>query len=328
MDGAGRELTYAEAVSEATDQAMELDPSVFVIGQGTRDRGQIFGTVAGLFEKYGSERVVEMPLSEQAVAGVAVGAALEGLRPIVVLQRTDFAFLVMDQLLNHAAKWRFMFGGKEKVPITLRLITGRGWGQAPQHSQSLHATFGHFPGVRVVAPTQPDDAKGLLLNSIFSDDPTVFIEARPLHQLRGPVAEAPYLVPFGKARILRPGNDVTLVAVSHFVPDARKAAETLAAEGVSVEVIDPVSVSPFDAATVVSSVSRTGRLVVADPSWSSCGFASEVSAVVNERAFGKLRAPVRRITLPETPTPAARALEDAYYPDAARIAEAVRLTLV
>lgn len=322
-----RTLTYAEAVSEATDQAMASDPSVFAIGQGTRDRGHIFGTVTGLFDKYGPDRVVEMPLSEQAVAGLAVGAALEGMRPLLVLQRTDFAFLVMDQLVNHASKWRAMFGGAEKVPVTLRLITGRGWGQAPQHSQSLHATFAHFPGLRVVAPTRPDDAKGILMNSIFSDDPTVMIEARPLHQVSGPVPERPYLTPFGRARILRRGKDATLLAVSHFVPDALAAAEVLAGEGVSVEVIDPVSISPWDSETALDSVGRTGRLVVADPSWAPCGFASEVSAVVNERAFGRLRSPVRRVTLPWSPAPAARPLEEAYYPDAKRIAAAVRETL-
>ncbi|TAL20621.1 alpha-ketoacid dehydrogenase subunit beta [Patescibacteria group bacterium] len=324
---APRELSYAEAIAEATDQAMQLDRSVIVIGQGTRDRGHIFGTVAGLFEKYGPERIIEMPLSEAAVAGVAIGAALDGLRPVLILQRTDFVFLIMDQLINQAAKWRFTFGGRGRVPLTLRLITGKGWGQGPQHSQSLHATFGHFPGLRVAMPTEPDDAKGLLLNAIFSDDPTVILETRPLFARRGEVPEAPYTRPFGRARILRPGSDVTVVATAYLLPEALAAAASLAAEGISAEVIDPVSVSPLDQAAIIASVSRTRRLVVADASWAPFGFASELAAIVGEKLFGVLSAPVRRVTLPFTPAPTARALEQAYYPNAATVAAAVKSVL-
>lgn len=293
---------------------MQLDPSIIVIGQGTRDRGCIFGTVEGLFEKYGPSRVIEMSLSEPAIAGMTIGAALDGLRPVFILQRTDFAFLIMDELINHAAKWRYMFGGSGSVPITIRLITGRGWGQGPQHSQSLHATFGHFPGLRVVMPTQADDAKGLLLNAIFGDDPVVFLESRPIHASTAPVAAAPYVRPFGKARILREGTNVTLVATSHLVPDALLSAEQLQSEGISVEVIDPVSISPLDTETLLASAQKTKRVVIADVSWAPFGFASEVSALLSERLFGTLLAPVSRVTLPWAPTPTAPVLEKAFYP--------------
>jgi pyruvate dehydrogenase E1 component beta subunit len=315
-----RQITFAQAVCEATAQAMQLDPSVVLIGQGTRDAGGIFGTVSGLFERHGPERVIEMPLSENALTGVCMGAALAGLRPVYVLQRADFLFLTLDQLLNHVAKWRFTFGGKAKVPLTIRAIIGKGWGQGPQHSQSPHATLAHYPGLRVVMPAHPSDAKGLLLNSIFGDDPVLFLEARALHGKTAPVAEEPFVVPFGRARVVREGSDVTLAALSYLVPEAEQAAEALARDGIQAEVIDLVSVSPVDWATLGRSVEKTGRLVVADLSWAPCGFASEISAEIGERFFGKLRAPVARVTLPFHPTPTAAPLEAQFYPRAETIA--------
>ncbi len=322
-----RTLTYAQALSEATDQAMQLDPSVFVVGQGTRDPGQIFGTVNGLFQKYGPDRVFEMPLSEEAITGMCVGAALNGLRPIYVLQRVDFLLLVLDQLLNHAAKWHFMFGGKVRVPMLIRCIIGKGWGQGPQHSQAIHSMLAHFPGLRVVLPTSPADAKGLLLNAVFGEDPTVMIEARPLHGRSGPVDEAPFLRSFGKSSLVRPGKNVTLVATSYLVPEAETAAQALEKEGISVEVLDLVSASPIDLDGICASVERTGRLVVADVSWAPCGIVSEVSALVSERLFGKLKAPVRRVSLPFCPTPTAANLEAQYYPTAKDLAAACKEVL-
>lgn len=321
---AARTLTFTEAVREATAQAMELDDRVVLIGQGTRDAGGIFGTVTGLYDTFGPERVMEMPLSENAITGVCVGAALAGLRPLLVFQRADFLFLVMDQLLNHAAKWRFMFGGRAAVPLTVRCIIGKGWGQGPQHSQSPHAVLAHFPGLRVVMPATADDAKGLLLNGIFSDDPVLYLEARSLHGSTAVVPETPYVRPFGRARVLREGTDVTLAAVSFLVPEAARAAEALAGEGISAEVIDVTSISPVDYETLTGSVAKTGRLVLADPAWAPCGFGAEVSAEINERLFGKLRAPVARVTMPFTPTPTAAALEALYYPTAAGIASRAR----
>jgi len=317
-----RKLTYAHAISEATDQAMALDRSVMVIGQGTRDRGHIFGSVEGLFDKYGPARVVEMPLSENAIAGICVGAALNGLRPMLILQRVDFVFLALDQLINHASKYHFMFGGKVKVPVTIRLIIGKGWGQGPQHSQSLHSLFSHFPGVRVVMPASPYDAKGLLLNSIFADDPAIIFEGRPLYSLEEDVPEEPYLIPFGQAKTIIKGKDITIVATSFLVPEAVGAACKLADQGISAEVIDLVSASPLDERTIINSVRKTGRLLIADISWDKCGISAEISSLVNERLFGKLKAPVKRLTVPFSPVPTGVLMEKAYYPTADDIVKA------
>lgn len=317
----GRELSLAEAIREATDQAMQLDASVVLVGQGTRDAGGIFGTVTGLLEKYGPERIIEMPLSENAITGICMGAALANQRPVLVFQRADFLFLVMDQLINHASKWRFMFGGRPRVPLTVRCVVGKGWGQGPQHSQSPHSVLAHFPGLRVVLPASAEDAKGLLLNSIFSDDPVVFLEGRSLHGRRGVVPEQPYIVPFGRARIIREGTDVSVAAVSFLVPEAERAAVELERRGLSVELIDVISASPVDYETIGRSVARTGRLVIADTSWGPCGFGAEISAEINERLFGKLRSPVARITAPFCPVPTAEALEAVYYPRAEQIVE-------
>ena len=314
-----RKLTYAHAISEATEQAMQMDDSVVVIGQGTRDRGQIFGSLEGLFEKYGDQRIIEMPLSENAIAGICVGAALNGMRPVFVLQRVDFVFLALDQIVNHASKWHFMFGAKAKVPITIRLIVGKGWGQGPQHSQILHSLFSHFPGLRVVVPSTPYDAKGLLLNSVFSDDPVVIFEARPLYSMEQEVPPEPYLLPFGKANVLCEGENITIVATSFLVPEAVKAARALKASGVSAEVIDLVSASPIDIETISASVEKTGRLVIADVSWDRCGISAEISAEINRKLFGKLKAPVERLTVPFSPVPTGVEMERKYYPKAERI---------
>jgi pyruvate dehydrogenase E1 component beta subunit len=316
-----RKLSYAHAISEAADQAMQMDRSVVLIGQGTRDRGHIFGSVEGLFDKYGPERIIEMPLSENAIAGICVGAALNELRPVLVLQRVDFVFLALDQIINHASKYHFMFGGKVNVPITIRLIIGKGWGQGPQHSQSLHSMFSHFPGIRVAMPSNPYDAKGILLNSIFSDDPCVIFEGRPLYSLEQEVPKDPYLVPFGKAKVINKGKDLTIVATSFMVPEAVKAAQALKMKGISSEVIDLVSSSPIDEKTVISSVRKTGRLLIVDISWDRCGISSEISALVNEKLFSKLAAPIKRLTVPFSPVPTGIEMEKKYYPGSESIIE-------
>ncbi len=316
-----RSITYAEAVLEATDQAMQMDPSVIVIGQGTRDPGAIFGTAAGLYEKYGPKRIIEMPLSENAITGICIGAALNNLRPLYILQRVDFLLLALDQLVNHAAKWHFMFGGKAKVPLVIRCIIGKGWGQGPQHSQSLHGTLAHFPGLRIGIPAQGIDAKGLILNGLFSDDPVVLFEGRPLHGRKGPVPAEPYVTPFGQARLCREGRDLTIVATSYLVPEAEEAAKELASHGVSAEVIDLVSVSPFDEEMIAGSVEKTGRLLVADISWGPCGISSEIAARISRRLFGRLKAPVETLPLPFCPVPTARSLEEQYYPTAQQIVD-------
>jgi pyruvate dehydrogenase E1 component beta subunit len=316
--------TYAQAIAEATYQAMEMDESVFVVGQGTRDRGHIFGSVEGLLTRFGPKRVIEMPISENAVTGICVGAALSGLRPILVLQRADFSFLALDQLINHASKFHYMFGGQTSVPLVVRLIVGKGWGQGPQHSQSLHSTFAHFPGLRVVAPADPYTAKGLLLNGIFANDPVVILEGRPLYGIAEVIPAEPYTVPFGQARVVQKGTDITIIAVSFMVPEAIRAAGEISRAGLSAEVIDLVSVNPLDVDAIVTSVRKTSRLLVVDTSWSYCGISAEISAVVHEKLFGELQSPVRRLTIPFTPAPAAFELENRYYPTGARIAQCAR----
>lgn len=314
-----REITYAEAVAEATIMAMEVDPDVFVLGEGVDDTAGIFGTTKSAHDIFGDERVFDTPLSEQAMTGMAIGAALMGMRPIYVHARTDFLPLTLDQIANHAAKWSYMSGGAFKVPLVIRAIVGRGWGQGAQHSQSLHAMVVGFPGLHVFMPATPEDAKGMLLTALTGHTPTVFIEHRWLHQKRGHVPEGWYEVRPGSARVARQGEDVTIVAVSHMVVEALTAAHELALRGIEAEVVDLRSVRPWDAETVCGSVGKTRRLIVADTSWTDFGVSAEIAATVGERLFGRLRSPIRRIGLPPAPTPCCPTLERLYYPDAATI---------
>jgi pyruvate dehydrogenase E1 component beta subunit len=317
-----RELKYFQAIHEATELCMSADPSVYVIGLGVTDPKGVFGTTLGLEKKFGSERVMDMPCAENGMTGVALGSALSGMRPIMVHQRIDFALLAMEQIVNQAAKWRFMFGGRKSAPLVIRLLVGRGWGQGPQHSQSLHAWFAHVPGLRVVLPSTPHDAKGLLISAVEDDNPVIFIEHRWLHNISGPVSEGLYRVPLGKARILRQGSDVTIVAISHMALEAHRAAQALADEGIDAEVVDPRCLRPFDEETILDSVRRTGRLIVADTSWKHGGFAAEIVARVAEELGGELKCRPRRIALPECPTPTSPALAARFYPTAADIAAA------
>jgi len=309
-----RELKYYQAIHEATDLCMEKDPSVYVIGLGATDPKGIFGTTSGLEAKYGSARVMDMPCAENGMTGVAIGSALVGMRPILLHQRIDFAVLAMEQIVNQAAKWHYMFGGRKSVPLVVRLLVGRGWGQGPQHSQSLQAWFAHVPGLRVVLPSTPQDAKGLLISAVEDDNPVIFIEHRWLHNIAGPVPEGLYRVPFGKARVLRRGCDVTIVAMSHMALEAHRAAETLAREGIDAEVVDPRCLRPFDEETIFDSVRKTGRLIVADTSWKHAGFSAEIVARVAEEVGGSLKCAPRRIGLPECPTPTSPALAASFYP--------------
>lgn len=309
-----RIITYREALSEAFLQAFAGDPTLFMMGCGVTDHGGIFGTTLEVARRFGKERVFDVPLSENAIAGIAVGAAIVGRHPVVVHQRSDFLLLAMDQIINHAAKWKYMSGGKLSVPIVIRSIVGRGWGQAAQHSQNLHALFAHVPGLKVVLPSDPYDAKGLLLTSLKAKYPVLFMEHRWLHETTGDVPEEPYEIPFGKAVVKRQGNDLTIVAVSHMVVESLKAAATLEQEGISVEVCDLRTVSPVDWKTIAESVSKTGRLIVADTGWRSFGISAEIAAQVYEKIGEDLKAPVGRIALPDGPTPCTSALENLYYP--------------
>lgn len=321
-----RELSFAAAINEATVQAMERDPRVFLLGVSILDMNRVFGTTAGAHERFGA-RVFDTPCSENALTGIAVGAALAGMRPLMIHHRSDFMLLAMDQIINQAAKWRYMSGGLASVPLTIRGIVGRGWGNGAQHTQSFQALFMHIPGLKVVAPTTPYDAKGLLLASLEDDSPVIYVEHRWLHGQVGPVPEEHYTVPIGRAAIRRRGSDVTLVGISHMVVEALRAAAELAGEGVSCEVIDLRSLSPLDDEAVLTSVHKTGRLVVADTSWRRNGAAAEVLALVAERALTALKAPPQRVSLPNLPTPASYELERAFYPGAAEIVLAARKTV-
>ena len=322
-----RELKYREAIDEATRQAMAKDERIFVMGVGVDDPKGIFGTTRGAFEQFGSSRVFDTPLSEAALTGVGVGAAMRGFHPLLVHARNDFLLLTMDQIVNNAAKWRYMSGGKLKVPLTIRAIIGRGWGQAAQHSQSLQAMFAHVPGLSVIMPTSPADAKGLLMTALSSDSPVVCLEHRWLYDKSGPVPEDPYYTPFGVGSVVRPGRDVTIVAVSHMVLEALRAAEALATEGIEAEVIDPRTFRPLDSGRICRSAARTGRLVIVDTGWRSYGVSAEIAARAAEELWGVLKAPIKRVALPDVPTPGSSVLESAYYPGPREIVAAVRQCL-
>ena len=319
-----REIKYFEAINEALRHAMEQDDSVFLMGLGVDDPKGIFGSTLGLWQRFGRERVFDMPIAENGMTGIAIGAALAGMRPVMSHQRMDFMLYCMDQLINHAAKWRYMSGGLLRVPLTVRAIIGRGWGQGAQHAQSLQAFFAHVPGLKVVMPASPYDVKGLLLASIADDNPVIFIEHRRLYDLTGPVPEEPYTVPLGKGVIRREGKDVTIVATSYMVPEAEQAADALAAEGIEVELIDPRTLKPLDEALILNSVKKTGRLVVADNAPKTAGFGAEIAARVAYAAFASLKAQIVRVAFPDVPTPTTIALEQAFYPGPEDIVAAVK----
>jgi pyruvate/2-oxoglutarate/acetoin dehydrogenase E1 component len=314
-----RKITFAEAILEGTDQCMGEDPSTYIMGLGVPDPKGIFGTTVGLRKKYGKKRVLDMPISENAMTGVAIGSALMGMRPIMTHQRIDFMLLALDQIINNAAKWHYMFGGQKSVPLVIRLLIGQGWGQGPQHSQSLQALFAHIPGLKVVMPFSPNDAKGLLTASIKDDNPVIFIEHRWLHNLYGEVPEESFSVPIGQARIAKEGKDITIVSMSHMTLEALKAADHLAKENIDTEVIDLRSLKPLDEKTIIDSVKKTGRLIVVDGAWRFLSISSEIISIVVEKAFSSLKVSPCRITFPDFPTPTSWALANHYYPRAINI---------
>jgi pyruvate dehydrogenase E1 component beta subunit len=320
-----REITYANAILEATAQCMAEDSSVYIMGLGVPDPKGIFGTTLGLRDKFGDNRVMDMPVSENGMTGVAIGSAIVGMRPIMTHQRIDFMLLALDQIINNAAKWHYMFGGKMKVPLAIRLLIGRGWGQGPQHSQSLQSIFTHIPGLKVVMPFTPYDAKGLLVSAIRDNNPVIFIEHRWLHNVTGIVPEEIYSVPLGKARILKEGKDITIVSSSHMVLESLKAADYLERDGIAAEVIDIRTLKPLDRQSIVNSVEKTGRLLAVDGACHTAGFAAEIIASVTEKTFGYLKSSPQRITFPDLPTPTSPALANIYYPRTINIINAARL---
>jgi pyruvate/2-oxoglutarate/acetoin dehydrogenase E1 component len=317
-----RILSYVEAIREATDQQMEEDSSVVVFGLDVDDPKAIQGTTRGLSEKFGPERVFGTPLSEEAMTGAAIGMALAGLRPVHVHIRMDFLLLAMNQLINVAAKTRYMYGGQVQVPMVVRCMIGKSWGQGAQHSQGLHAYFMHVPGLKVVAPSNPYDAKGCLIQAIRDNDPVIYVEHRILHFQRGAVPEQAYRVAPGKARVLLEGNDVTLVGISHMLLECLRAARYLKSVGVDAEVIDPIWLSPLDVETIVKSVRKTGRLCVVDNGWTTCGASAEILSQVIERLQGERELVVHRMGYAPATCPPTPSLENLYYPNARTIASA------
>jgi pyruvate dehydrogenase E1 component beta subunit len=319
-----RKLQYSLAINEALHQMMESDPSVFLIGQGVKSPWYVGNTAKGLLDRFGSERVIDTPVSENCVTGAAVGASLVGMRPIVVHPRIDFMMYAMDPIINEAANWHYMFGGRSSASVVIWGIINRGGEQAAQHSQALHSVFGHIPGLKVVMPACPYDAKGLMVSAIKDDNPVVFIDDRWLHGIEGLVPEELYEIPIGKGIKRRNGTDVTVVAVSYLMQHAMGAADELAEEGIDCEVIDLRSIKPFDKELIVESVRKTGRLVVADVGWKSFGVAAEISAVIFENAFDSIKSPLARVTLPDTPAPASSSLESSYFPEKKDICDSIR----
>ena len=319
-----RQLCYSLAINEALHQMMDADPLVFLIGQGVKSPWYVGNTADGLLERFGRKRVIDAPVSENAVTGAAVGAAIAGMRPVVVHPRMDFMMYALDPIINEAANWFYMNGGKANVPVVFWGIINRGGEQAAQHSQALHGVFSHIPGLKVVMPSTPYDAKGLMIAAIRDPNPVVYINDRWLCRNEADVPEMMYEVTIGKAAVRRTGTDVTLVSISQMAYVAERAAEELSASGISVEMIDMRTAKPLDLDTLLESVKKTGRLVVADGGWRSFGWAAEVVAVAAERAFEFLKAPIRRVTLPDCPAPASGVLENAYYPGTEAIVESVR----
>jgi acetoin:2,6-dichlorophenolindophenol oxidoreductase subunit beta len=318
-----RLITYAQALHEALAFKLETDPSVYLLGEGVSDPKGIFGTTLGFVERFGHDRVIDMPVAENGLTGIAIGSALNGQRPVMTHQRVDFLLLAMDQLANNAAKLRYVFCGKFKVPLVVRAIVGRGWGQSAQHAQSLEVLFSHFPGLKVVMPTTAHDAKGMLIAAIEDDNPVIFLEHRWLHHALGEVPLRPYRVPLDGPRIARSGDALTIVATSLMVVEALQAATALAAIGIQVEVIDLRVLRPLSLGLIADSVSRTGRLLTIDTGWSKFGIGAEIVASITEQCFGKLRAAPRRLGLADHPAPSALGLIENYYPDAWSIADTI-----
>jgi len=316
-----RKISYSQAILEATEQIMDKDKKVFLIGQGVTSPWYVGSTCDGLAEKF-KERVIDTPISEAAVTGAAVGAAITGLKPILIHPRLDFIYLAMDQIINQAANWNYMFG--VNVPIVIRGIINRGDEQGAQHSQAIQAIFAHIPGLKVVMPSNSYDAKGLLISAVYDDNPVIYIDDRWLYELKDDVPQKIYKVPIGKAVVKKKGSDVTIVATSYMVQEALRAAKELKKDKIKAEVIDLRTIKPLDKEAIFKSVKKTGRLVIADAAWSFCGVSSEISAQVSENMLKSLKMPIKRVTLPDVPAPASSVLEKIYYPNKDNIIKSVK----
>lgn len=321
------EITYSEAINAALREELKRDSTVFLIGEDIAKHGGAFGVTRGIFDEFGPQRVINTPISEAAITGASVGAALAGTRPVMEIMYMDFITIAMSQIVNQMAKVRYMFGGKAQVPVVVRTPAGGGRGNAAQHMQSLEAWFVHVPGLKVVMPSTPYDAKGLLKSAIRCDDPVIFVENKLLYATRGEVPEDEYLIPIGKADVKRDGNNLTLIATSRMVLFALSAAERLAEEGIDVEVIDPRTLTPMDLDTIITSVEKTGRVVIVHEACERCGIGAEISAQIQEKAFDFLDGPILRVANPNVPIPFNRTLEAAVIPDEERIISAIKESL-
>lgn len=319
-----RSISFYQAINEATDIAMERYENVYLMGLGVPDPKGFLGTTIGLQEKYGERRVLDMPTAENGMTGVAIGSALAGMRPVMAHHRIEFAMLAFEQIINQAANWHYMSGGQSSIPLVIRMLIGRGWGQGPQHSQSLQAMFAHVPGLKVVMPATAYDAKGLLIAAIEDNNPVIYLEHRWLHNTSGVVPMGYYRIPLGEARIARSGKDVTIIASSYMVLESLSAADCLSKDGIDAEVVDLRTISPIDKVSILESVSKTGRAIVADLGWRSFGIASEIITVIVEQLWQKLKCSPRRITLPDIPTPCTPGLAKNYYPRAIDIVNNIR----
>lgn len=330
-----RKISFSQAVNEAMKIAMRQDENVILLGEDVAGGAQIdhlqddeawggvLGVTKGLVQEFGRDRVLDTPITEAGFVGAAMAAAATGLRPIAELMFNDFIGSCLDQVMNQGAKFRYMFGGKAQVPITIRTMHGAGFRAAAQHSQSLYAMFTHLPGIKVVVPSTPYDAKGLLLAAIADNDPVIFFEDKTLYNMTGEVPEGHYTIPLGKADIKRAGTDLTIVAVGKQVHTALQAADLLAKKGIEVEVVDPRSLSPLDEETILSSVAKTNRLIVIDEANPRCSIATDIAALVADKGFDTLDAPIKRITAPHTPVPFSPPLEDLYLPTPKKVIEVV-----
>ena len=320
-------MTFGQALNHAHKLEMERDPNIYVAGEDVGVYGGIFGVTAGLRDQFGPDRVRDTPITESAIIGSAVGAATVGLRPVIELMFVDFIGVALDQLYNQAAKMKYMFGGKAKIPLVMRTTCGAGIGAAAQHSQCLEAWFMHVPGLKVVMPSTPYDAKGLLITSIRDDNPVVFLEHKMLYGIEGEVPEEAYAIPLGKADIKREGSDVTVVATAQMVHTSLGAAEKLAGEGIQVEVVDPRTLSPLDEDTILASVRKTHRLVIVHEEVKFAGSGAEIAAIVAEKAFDQLDAPIIRVAAPFAPVPFSAPLEKEYIPSEEKIIQAVKAVM-
>ncbi|HMZ54204.1 MAG: alpha-ketoacid dehydrogenase subunit beta [Nitrospira sp.] len=323
-----RTLTYAQAIREAHAQLLAEDPRVFLIGQGVRNPWYAGTSLQDLDKDFGTHRVIDSPVSENATTGTAIGAAITGMRPIVFHPRMDFMLLAVDPIMNQAANWSYLFAGQVSVPVVIRAVINRGGEQGAQHSQALQALFAHVPGLKVVMPATPYDAKGLLIAAVRDGNPVLYIDDRWLYDLQGDVPEGLYEVPIGSAALRRSGRDVTVLATSYMSSEATKAVDELTQRGIDVELIDLRSIKPWDRNLVYSSVGKTGRLVIADAAWMSGGVAAEIAASVAGEMFHALKAPIGRVCLPDAPAPSSAVLEHAYYIGADDIVSAVEKALV